>query len=232
MPDYQVLQIPGTRYVCLAADQEVTARCMQLGRLDWERSLLDIPEAVERMKPGATVIDVGAFIGDHTKLFEDRGCKVFALEPRDDAFACLAYNCPRAIAIRRAVGAPGQTVKLSDNMSNTYAGNLGGRQVAVDASPDGSPVLALDELNPHECALIKIDAEGFEPFVLEGGKSLITRTKPAMLIEVNLPALRDHGFADKSAIYEPLRSWGYKIREMDPSRVDGNLPWDIFCTPE
>jgi FkbM family methyltransferase len=164
------LQIPGTPYLCLRDDRAITSHCLRTGRLDWDRTILDIPAVSFALKPGNVVIDVGAYIGDTTIIFEQAGCIVFAFEPRPDAFACLEINCPRSVCLKKAAGLRGQRVVFSDMVSNSFPGNLGGRQVqAVSDGSSGLSTIALDELNPHSCHFIKVDAEGFEPHVLQGG---------------------------------------------------------------
>src|SRR4051794_37592702 len=102
--------IPGTQYLALMADRYITPQCLQLRRLDWDRSFLEIPEVEATLKPGNVVFDVGAYIGDTTRLFLDRGCTVYAFEPYDDAYECLKHNCPDAQCFHSAVGDAGQTV--------------------------------------------------------------------------------------------------------------------------
>lgn len=229
-PDLKVVQIPGTPHYCLADDGAIARLCAHYRRLDWDRSFLEIPAIASRLAPGSLVIDAGAFIGDTTHLFLSRGCRVFAIEPQQDAFTVLEYNCPSAICLRKAVGERGQTAVLTNMVSNTPANNLGARQVAAD--PGGSPVLALDDLDPHRCDFIKMDVEGFEPFALRGAEQLIRRTQPVLHIEVNQPALRSQGFSGQRAIYDIVEAWGYKISVPFMSeRIGGDLPWDIVCEP-
>ena len=228
-----VLQIPGTQFVCIAEDRSITQPCMQTGRLDWDQSILLVPEIAERIKPGNVVIDVGAYIGDTTVMFEQRGCVVFALEPREDAFICLTYNLPHVIAIRRPVGMRNQFVNFRDEMiPHNDPGNLGGRQVKQADQQSGQlKCISLDEINPHRCDFIKVDAEGFEPYVLNGAEQLIRRTKPVLHVEVNLPALKDHGFTDPRTVYDIISAWGYRIYERQPERIGSHIPWDLVCVP-
>jgi FkbM family methyltransferase len=230
MPHFEARRIPGTPHLVLAGDGAITRHCLSAGRLDWDRSILEVPEVASRLVPGAVVIDAGAYIGDTTHLFLSRGCTVFAVEPQPDAFAVLEANCPGAVCIRRPLGLYRQRVTLTANVSNTYADNLGARQVMDD--PGGVEVLALDALNPHRCDVLKVDCEGFEPFVLAGGEEFITRTRPVIYVEINQPALRSHGFTDHRDVYEMLERWGYKLSVPRWSeRVGTDEPWDVLAVP-
>lgn len=227
----QVVQIPGTPFIALAQDQSITRFCMQTGRLDWDQSIAAHPAIRSRLQPGAVVIDAGAYIGDTTKLFERFGCFVYAIEPRDDAFVVLQHNCPQCICIKRPLGRRGQKVSFSNALSNTEASNLGGRQVQVD-DKSNMTCMALDELNPHRCDFLKMDVEGFEPHALEGAAELITRTRPVLHVEVNLPALQTQGFNGMEAVYDIVRSWNYSIEPRQPERIGTGTPWDIVCVPQ
>lgn len=229
--NYAVVRIPGTPHYALAGDASITRHCLAAGRLDWDRSILGVPAVAERLVPGAAVIDAGAYIGDTTHLFLSRGCTVIAIEPQPDAFAALTANCPGAACVRNPLGRRGQRVTLTAYVSNTFADNLGARQVATDAN--GVEVLALDALNPHRCDVLKIDCEGFEPHVLAGAESLIRRTRPVLYVEINQPALRSHGFAGFRDVYEPLERWGYKLSVPRwAERVGTDEPWDVLAVPD
>jgi hypothetical protein len=110
MANVNVVRIPNTPFLALADDKYITPDCMGTGRLDWDQSMAAVPAIAARLRPGAVVIDAGAYIGDTTKLFERFGCFVYALEPREDAFTLLQYNCPNAITIKRAIGRKGLSV--------------------------------------------------------------------------------------------------------------------------
>ncbi len=226
--------IPGTHQICLADDRYITPQCLKHCQLGYDKDILAIPKINAVLRLGNTVIDVGAYIGDTTIHFVERGCTVFAIEPREDAFACLLHNVPTAISIRRPAGQRGQRVSFHDGpLSHTECVNLGGRQVRVDGSDtDSLRCLSLDELNPHACHLIKIDAEGFEPHVLLGGQQLIQRTRPVLYIEVNAPALRDQGFSSAEDVHAILRGWAYKWHPVQHDRVGSNQPYDLVCIPE
>jgi len=222
-------RVPNTDFFCLKGDLFTKRWYKKAGSIVYEREMQEIPEIKEVLKPGNTVIDVGAFIGDYTRLFLDLGCKVIAFEPYQDAFFCLLHNCPEALCYSMAVG-DGRKLSCFHEDRTMTRENKGGRQVRE--SDNGIPSIKLDDLRLSYCSFVKIDGEGTEPFVLDGMKKTFRDCSPVLYIEVNLPALRDHGFSDQMDIIGRLPE-GYKWRVASfPERVGTNLPWDIVAYRE
>ena len=77
----------------LKDDQCICRFIRESGRLDHDQNML--PLLKEFIKNGDVVLDIGAFIGDHTiyysKLVGDNG-SVIAFEPNRDSFFCLEHN--------------------------------------------------------------------------------------------------------------------------------------------
>jgi hypothetical protein len=118
------------------------------------------------IKPGDTVVDVGANLGTHCLFFAQRvgsGGTVFAFEPQ-------------RIVPDIAYGAPGNYGGV---------GLTGGEEGARGAGGERVPVMTLDQLALERCRLLKIDVEGMELQVLEGGRALIEATRPIVYVENN-----------------------------------------------
>lgn len=135
-----------------------------------------------RVQPGMHVADVGANIGFYSLLFADRvgtAGRVWAFEPDPQNFRLLQWNLdangftPHANTFRLAAFHRRARVRLSQETVN-----LGGHSVLpeghsavpgtfleVDAAP-------LDECIPGPLDLMKIDAEGSEPFIWDGMRRL------------------------------------------------------------
>lgn len=186
--DKIVTVLPKTDDWLLAADNATTPRCLQAGQLDWQRWIAELPE-VQGLGAGDAVLDIGAFIGDTTRTFTLTGARVLAFEPQDDAFECLEHNCPEAILYHVAVGDGDEAV-----LAGGQGGNLGGRWSSKPGKREGRQVstVRIDSLDLSECDLVKIDVEGFEPYVLSGMCDTIRRFRPVIIIEVNDNALRNN----------------------------------------
>lgn len=146
--------------------------------LDWLATL--------NLPPGS-VVDVGAFIGNHTLYFAClMGRRVFAFEPNAVAFESLqrsiALNdiAERVTASMRAVAAEQARAILSTEAET----NLGGTRVVFDDTGEVE-VDRLDDLLPQDepVALIKVDVEGLELDVLRGASGTMRRCRPMLAIE-------------------------------------------------
>jgi FkbM family methyltransferase len=227
------VSIPGTDFIALANDQWITPQCMHLRRLDWDRSLLDVPEVAAALRPHAIAIDVGAFIGDTTRLMLERGCGVVAFEPQPDAYHCLTHNCPDANCFCAPVG-DGSRVRLQ----HSDGGNMGARQVWTGDIPleRHAPVrrgvlegeyhtIRLDDLYLTRCDFIKIDVEGFEPWVLDGARETLRQHRPLLVVEVSVNGLEDHGRAQTDIM---SRLGDYDCRPLQLN----STPFDLLCVPK
>jgi FkbM family methyltransferase len=125
-----------------------------------------------RPKPGEVVVDVGAHIGLFTLqvLWEEPRCRVIALEPSAENFACLKQNLALAGAGAQAeihqIGIGGEfgRIKMLEIPTNR---SVDARVTPVLETEPGSvgvvPMRHLFELaNTNEIALLKMDAEGGE----------------------------------------------------------------------
>lgn len=128
---------------------------------------------------GKKVIDVGAYVGDTSRLFVDEGANVEAFEPFFDAFTCLRLNCPDNVNHHwDAVGNGEDVIKLSNEIAP------GMRRVEESKSvKDTIKTVCLDKyfFFPD---VIKIDVEGFELRVLKGAAETLKKFKPILIIEI------------------------------------------------
>lgn len=169
------------------------------------------------IRPGDTVIDVGANIGTHAVAFAKAvgpSGTVHAFEPQRRLFAMLAGNVAlnaheRVFCHQAAVGDSMGEVSLpplpsSDTVFNYSAVSLvkNGQPEQKTSAAEKVPLVTLDSLGLEKCSVIKIDVELMEASVLRGAKRLIERCKPFLYVE--------HSGSDSSdGLADILESLGY-----------------------
>jgi len=173
--------------------------------------------ALNNLKKGDVVIDLGANIGYHTLKFSrivgDTG-KVYAFEPDPNNFKLLEKNikennCKNVIAYQKAVCEKKGQVKL-----NIWKGNFGGNSIYNDKNIQEKKQvivesIVLDDYFVNEKVdFMKIDIEGAEFSALKGAKNILKNKNLKMIIEFNFP-------------------WLFRIKE-DPKKLLGLLEENCF----
>ena len=174
-----------------------------------------------QVKPGMTVIDVGANFGYYTLLFGSlvgSEGRVYAVEPNPRVVAKLRRTISlnglagRTAIIEAAAGNSDDETTLFVPHGEPKNGTVVGGRSEV---PDGSgalynvPRIRLDRLaaTVPRIDLVKIDAEGAEQDIVAGMAGILRRDKPLLLLEFNPARYRDAaGFLNElGSIYGRVR---------------------------
>ncbi|ADE13576.1 methyltransferase FkbM family [Nitrosococcus halophilus Nc 4] len=139
----------------------------------------------QRLEKGDLVLDVGAHVGNHTLyLAAVVGCKVIAFEPNQSLAGALLSSIEinglvdsvsvRVVGLGKA-NTQGHFLKeMPDNLGGQSielgSGNI--QIIPLDSVPVEMPVKAL-----------KIDVEGMELLVLQGGETLLRKDRPLLYVE-------------------------------------------------
>ncbi len=143
----------------------------------------------QMLRPGDTVVDVGANIGTHTVFFAGKVTAqglVIAFEPQRLVYQTLCGNVAlngltNVMCMMAAVGdARGQLTFPSLDPRATL--NFGAVR-AVEGPGESVDVMPIDDLDLRSCALIKIDVEGMEAKVIAGARQTIARCRPVLFLE-------------------------------------------------
>ncbi len=212
----------------LKDDQCICRFIRESGRLDHDQNML--PLLKEFIKNGDVVLDIGAFIGDHTiyysKLVGDNG-SVIAFEPNRDSFFCLEHNLKaykNVELINSAIGKEYGFVRTVDVLGNI------GMNFLIPDNLGGIVIYSLNQMEIDRIDFIKIDVEGFELDVLIGGKETINKFKPTMLIEINDATLSRQGIS-RNDIFAWLQENNYIYRNIYENQGLNDSQLDIICTP-
>jgi FkbM family methyltransferase len=225
-----LVTIPGTHYVALAQDKNLTPKAIKAGTIMLETEVADLPE-VRALGPEDVVLDVGAFIGDTALIFAAGGALVHAFEAQADAYFAALWNTKHeehVIMYHAAVG-NGQRVAINQD---PIGGNLGTRTVGevILGRPAGTFAQRLDDMAANTWpTFIKIDVEGFEPAVIAGAHELLTNHKPTVLVEIYPELLARNGWT-AADVTGPLEALGYRWREAIGNSSEPR--WDIIAIHE
>jgi FkbM family methyltransferase len=177
----------------------------------------------ESLRPGMTVVDVGANIGIYTlhaaRVVGDTG-KVFSFEPTPRTFGILQGNvdangfnaradlrCTAVLDKRSTMPFYVQDVRCG---LNSLYGPQGGRSVMVET-------VSLDEALADVASidLVKIDAEGSEPRIFRGMRRIV-EANPALQMFVEFaPSLLLRAGTQPSDFLDELLAWGFDIQVVD-----------------
>jgi FkbM family methyltransferase len=216
----------------------------ELDLTDWiQRSIyLGTYEPVETrlvtafLKPGMTVVDIGANVGYYTALAASRvgpQGRIYAIEPDSRAFSQLenliANNRIPARAFHVGLGEKSGEEHLyqsPDSHNNTPTMIAHGGFAPKAAISTRKLDDCLDEWQVPRVDLLKIDVEGWEPRILEGAsRSLAAGRIDAILCEFNDYWLRAIGSSTRS-LWTMLAAFGYRPQpDVDVDRLLGR---DLF----
>lgn len=197
------------------------------------------------LKEGDILFDIGANIGLFTllgaKTVSNTGA-VYSFEPTPKVYNRLVDN----IAINQFQNAFPFQLGLS-NKSDTLAFNVSANgydawnsfankdkqklqtsiAVAVTTIDD---FIVKEAINKSKIALVKIDVEGWEKFVLEGGRKFLQEYSPALMVEFTEVHTMAAGYGTVE-IYKLLQNWGYNWYKwvrgaLVPEERRENYPYD------
>jgi FkbM family methyltransferase len=182
------------------------------------------------------VFDVGANWGFYVLLahrHRDAGCEIVAFEPHPrsakELRTQIVLNGIGDVTVVEAAISDqgGGTIEFVDTGSA-----IGQKLAAVDTEFVKARRLAVPTLTLDEAAarygspdLVKLDVEGAENLVLEGGRRVMREARPALIVEV-------HGLERAGRLYELLAEFGYRCETVAGVAVtDGGYHHQLVCLP-
>jgi FkbM family methyltransferase len=197
---------------------------------------LDDFECAERhfvnlfLRPGDVFVDAGANVGLFSLVAARRvrqNGMVFAFEPCAKTFGRLREN----IELNRFRNVACLPVALSDeekdmelivsndgldawnSFAQPHMGEHFGREKVICRTLDG---FASERSLAGRITMIKIDVEGWESFVLRGGRATLSRPDaPVLQVEFTDEAARASGCTTQG-VYQMLQEFGYRMFTFDP----------------
>jgi FkbM family methyltransferase len=187
------------------------------GFYNWR--VLAVAQAV--IQPGETVVEIGGNVGTETVGFSDivgKSGTVHSFEPLPLNYEILQSNAklhrhPNTRLHQQAVS--DQCGTISFTVPPDWSRGSGHIVADGQSGPDSLVTVecvTLDSMmgDLPRVGLIHMDAEGSEHKVILGGKALIRRDQPVILLEASPKHLTRTG-TSVAALYEELRSLGYEM---------------------
>jgi FkbM family methyltransferase len=197
------------------------------------------------VRPGTVFLDIGANFGYYSisiaSAMQGKG-QVFAFEPCATTFSRLRTNIalnnleemitplPCGLADK-----PGFAFLEGDSRNSgaaTISHKSNGEAIGLDTLDQFGEKQGLSQID-----IIKIDVEGNELRVLEGGRTMIVRHSPLMMIEFNSAALAKAG-SSVTQLRDMLGGLGYQLltaqrEDLVPfqSSQHGPTVVNVFCLP-
>jgi FkbM family methyltransferase len=202
--------------VCLSNDPFQAGSILTQGEWAPDETFL----VCDLIKPGWTVLDIGANIGTTALPFArsvGQEGRVLAFEPQLHPFNCLVSTITLnslshfVMPLRVAVGdTPGEIlVPLLD--PTTRGCNFGGCSLLEKHTTQTEvvPLITIDSLNLPDCHFIKADIEGMEAAALRGAAKTVDKFRPLIWAEQ-----LDRFEANKQGLKDFFKANDYKAWKM------------------
>jgi len=161
-------------------------------------------------------VDVGANIGSYTILASSEiGTETYSFEPIPVTFSHLETNIRENNAVVHAhnsgVGHENGILTFTEERDTVnHVIPNGGKGIKV-------PVIPLDDVQfPNKAIFVKIDVEGFEKFVIDGGVTLFGPSGKAVALIIELNGSGKRYDISDFTIHEKLVQDGYEAHLYDP----------------
>ncbi len=213
------------------ADKVIARKILEEGAYE-----VAVAAAIERiLRPGDCFIDVGANIGCHAITAARSvgvGGHVFAFEPNKANRAELCANLALNNLSNVLVWPCGLGTSVRIHRMQSDPSNPGGAKIADDCTDNFEPiqVAPLDLMRPARTVrLVKIDVEGYELQVLQGGRGLFSaEDAPACILEYNAVRYEEEE-ERRLPLFEYFSSLGWNVYTV--SEKDGGLTFNLHLAP-
>jgi len=180
----------------------------------YDRALPRICEAVQKIDGCLAVIDIGANIGDTASLIAEKVCgaSILCIEGNDKYLPFL-YRNTKTIKNNNIIVEPFFCVDIIDNNQFNVESRNGTAHLSLSNTGTLENVDTLDNIigrnkDFKETNLLKIDTDGFEMMVINGGKNLLKEKHPMVFFEFTPEVYIANG-QNPMDLIEILKSFGY-----------------------
>lgn len=211
--------------------------------VDFDRRML-----YSLVKENFICFDIGANIGETTLNFAKLASKgkIYSFEPVPFLFQRLKTNVElnsfQNISLNNLAVSDKQEELFFENPNNN---NSSGISLNKEKSAASSIVYSttidtfVSEHNIEKIDFMKIDVEGFENFVINGGINTLKKMKPVLFIEIDNKNLLKNNSSEKILLTQLQNDFGYTLYRIDgiekikiTSIENTNEHYDVLCVAE
>jgi FkbM family methyltransferase len=170
-------------------------------------------------------LDVGAHVGLMSYWMARDFGAVFAFEPHPDHQTCWRWNMAdrqNAALFAYALGAHSGAVTLEASTPGSSGDTCIAPHDTAQPAAGSALMRRLDDWPWPFVDFLKIDAEGYEYFILQGGVETLRRCKPVVMVEQKRDHGTKYGISDDAGV-RLLRTLGYQVQT--------TLSGDVILTP-
>ena len=166
----------------------------------------NLDRALELVKNWTVAIDGGANYGLMSYHMNFRFQQVLAFEIDDTLRTCLEANM-KTFSCANVKIEPYGLGHIEKSVDLVRTGKSFGNFVNPAADSGNFPIRSIDSYNLDSVGFIKLDCEGYEPLIIQGGEQTIKRSCPVILMERKI-LVEKYNFSSH-ATEGLLQSWGY-----------------------
>lgn len=171
--------------------------------------------ALELCAQRRVAVDVGANVGLWAFQMARDFQRVACFEPVPRHLECLRANLAREENVDIHAVALGQESGGTVSLHNETEGSCGDTCIATGGTTANAaacvPLRALDDFNLQRVDLLKVDVEGYELPILEGGLQTLRRCRPVVIVEQKPGNAQKFGLKERQAV-DFLMSIGAELR--------------------
>ena len=189
----------------------------------WESHITFFLE--RNLKQDSVFIDVGSNYGWHSIMSSNLCNEIYSFEPQNYVYNIQKENINQnniknIKLLNYGIGNTNEHVNMSPI---NYADNVNVGDLSVGTGGEEIEIRTLDSLNLGRIDIVKIDVQGYEKFVLEGGINTISEYKPILIIELEDHQLRKFGYGSDD-LFKVINNMDYHVY-----LLDYHYPSDHVC---
>jgi beta-1,4-mannosyl-glycoprotein beta-1,4-N-acetylglucosaminyltransferase len=179
--------------------------------LCWESHIVNFLK--NNTHPDSVFIDIGSNYGWHSIIASKLCNRVYSFEPQKlmhdiQKMSICKNNIDNIILDNNALGNEDKESQMEsiDYLNNSV--NIG--DLSIGKGGENITIKRLDSYQFDRVDIIKIDVQGYEKFILEGGKKTIEENRPILIVEFEEFQLNKFDYSCKD-LFDMIRDMDYEI---------------------